>query len=135
MNITEAKTQWSEWMGNTVMFAEELGPDTVAMNEAILHAALPQLEATTDLDAFMAETLESLTLYDDSFDFDGFDNSGAVVIFDNGTEMSYADYQAAGYEGGDDPFAGMAPVFEFIDPLEARKPVIGVDDMCHMTDA
>jgi len=135
MNITEAQTQWSDWMNNTILFAEELGPDTVAMNEAVLQAALPQLATAPDLDAFMAETLGQLTLYDDSFDFDGFDNSGAVVIFDNGTQMSYADYQAAGYEGGDDPFGGMAPVFDIIDPLEARKPVIGVDDMCKMTDA
>lgn len=132
MNITEAQTQWAEWMNNTILFAEELGPDTVAMNQAILQAALPQMQTASDLDAFMAETLGSLSLYDDCFDFDGFDNSGAVVIFDNGSEMSYADYQALGYEGGDDPFAGMAPVYEFINPLEHRKPVVGVDDMSKM---
>ncbi len=135
MNINEAEARWSEWMTHTVLFAEELGADAAAMNEAILQAALPQMKTTADLDAFMAGLEASITLYDDSFEFDGFDNSGAVVIFDNGSEMSYADYQALGYEGGEDPFAGMAPVYEIIDPFAHRKPVIGVDDMSKMSDA
>lgn len=132
MNIADAEARWSEWMTHTVLFAEELGADAAAMNQMVLEAALPQMKTAADLSAFMAELESSITLYDDSFEFGEFDNSGAVVIFDNGTEMTYEAYQAAGYEGGDDPFAGMAPIYEFINPLEHRKPVIGVDDMSKM---
>lgn len=133
MKLAEAQELLGDWASNTFVFADEIGNDAEAQS-ALLAEAIGSVGAIpdSDLDAWMADIQSQIVIYDGTGDATEFDNSGAVVIFDDGTEMTYDAYQAGGYEGGDDPFTGMAPIFEVIDPLAERRPVIGVDDMCKM---
>lgn len=128
MDLNTAKDTLTDWWNNSFFWSDELGTDVAAANQEIISAAIGSVGTAADLDAFMAEVEGSITLYDPN-EAD-FDNSGATVILDDGTEMSYQAYADAGLEGSEDPFAGMAPLF--FDALAERKPVVGVDDMCKM---
>jgi hypothetical protein len=134
MLLADAQARLSELMTMTVLFWDEIGPEWAATNETLLSEALAGVASAPDLAAYMAEIESAVTHYDmaDDVDFD-FDNSGAVVTLDDGTEVPYeepAEEEPTDLEG--DGITDMDLSVDFIDPLESRKPFVGVDEMCHM---
>ena len=90
MKLAEAQELLGDWASNTFVFADEIGNDAEAQS-ALLAEAIGSVGAIpdSDLDAWMADIQSQIVIYDGTGDATEFDNSGAVVIFDDGTEMTY----------------------------------------------
>lgn len=143
MDLQTARDALTEWASNTLMFAEELGADTAATNQAILTAAIAQIESASNIAAFMATVEGQIAIYDlASEDGSDIDNSGAVIITDDGREIGYGEYltEFGIGEGSDETgadayglgFIGGTPSVSLADllanPLDEREtaPIIGL---------